>query len=303
MRHRLLVPALLVAFVAAVGLSFFVSAPARAQVRSSAPGPARSASAAAANTTLTTTYRGEPTTLPGPPTPPKPPAVTTTLSLAQASVARGHILFQENCASCHGPRALGSTRAPNLQGLGAATVDFWVSTGRMPLAFPTAQANTKPPRFTRPEVLDIVKYVTSLAPGGPGIPYVDLKKANQGSGFSLFATNCAGCHAITGVGDALTNGLHAPSLDRHDLSATQVAEAMRTGPGNMPRFAPGQLNQQQITDLVGYVVNGGIQKPYDKGGHGLGHVGPITEGFVGIFGGLGAMLALLWWIGERRAKA
>ena len=39
-----------------------------------------------------------------------------------------------NCSSCHGPEALGTQRAPNLQGLGAGTVDFWVSTGRMPLA-------------------------------------------------------------------------------------------------------------------------------------------------------------------------
>lgn len=316
MRTRLLIPVALVAFVAALGISFFVSTPARAQVRAAAPASSPQASAAAdpgPTTTLptppTTTYKNEPTTLAAPPGPTKPaPAVTTTtsarpsppttISLAQASTAEGHTLFEENCAACHGVRAEGSARAPNLQGVGAATVDFWLSTGRMPLAFPTAQATIKPPRFNQSQIHSIVKYVSNLGVGGgPGIPNIDLKGADMGSGFSLFVTNCAGCHGVTGVGDALSNGLHAPSL--YPATPTEVAEAMRTGPGNMPRFGPGQFTQQQVYDIVDYVVNGDIQKPYDKGGHGLGHIGPITEGFVGLFGGLGAMLGLLWWIGER----
>ncbi|GEM_PF-6831394 len=332
MRSRLLaLPILLVAFVAAVGVSFFASAPARAQVRYAArPASAKAASAKGATTTSqvtvpappTTLYKGEPTTLPSPTPTQIEPAVTTTtgvsppttVSLATANLGKGRLLFQENCASCHGVDAEGSARAPNLQGVGAATVDFWLSTGRMPLAFPTAQAVIKQPRFDRTQIRDIVKYVTSLSPGGPGIPNVDFKNANMGAGFSLFVTNCAGCHAVTGVGDALSNGLYAPSLyggptgllksdgGQGPVTPREVLEAMRTGPGNMPRFSPLQLDQEQATDIAYYVTKGGIQHPYDKGGDGLAHVGPITEGFVAIFGGLGAMLGLLWWIGDR-AKA
>src|ERR1019366_8245841 len=56
------------------------------------------------------------------------------VNLPKSFIAPGQALFAANCSSCHGPEALGTTRAPNLQGLGAGTVDFWVSTGRMPLA-------------------------------------------------------------------------------------------------------------------------------------------------------------------------
>ncbi|MGH9067902.1 MAG: cytochrome bc1 complex diheme cytochrome c subunit [Acidimicrobiales bacterium] len=311
MRTRLLVPIALVAFVASLGLSFFVSTPARAQVLASGSSPTTVQPGAKATTE--TTYppvRGTASTTPSPAlTAPSLPASTpTTVSLASANQANGHILFQTNCASCHGADARGSARAPNLVGLGAATVDFWLSTGRMPLSYPTAQAVAKAPRFSSTEIRDIVKYVTSLGAGGQGIPNVDLKSANMGNGFALFTTNCAGCHGVTGVGDALTNGLHAPSLYRAassnkgltvPISKTVVAEAMRTGPGNMPRFGPNQLSQQEVTDVVDYVINGGIEKPYDKGGHGLGHVGPITEGFVALFGGLGFILLISFWIGDR----
>ncbi|MGH9062890.1 MAG: cytochrome bc1 complex diheme cytochrome c subunit [Acidimicrobiales bacterium] len=284
MRTRFLVPTALVAFVAAIGVSFFASAP-----------PARAQSAGGASSPPPTGIAPALTTTTGVSSPP------STVSLAEASVQKGHDLFQANCASCHGATALGSSRAPNLQGLGAATVDFWVSTGRMPLSFPAAEAPVKKPRFNPREIRDIVKYVTSLAPGGPGIPNIDLKGANMGAGFALFATNCAGCHGVTGVGDALSNGLSAPSLYR--VGSTQVAEAMRTGPGNMPRFGPGEFTQQQIYDIVDYVVRGGIQQPYDKGGHGLGHIGPITEGFVALFIGLGGALLFIYWVGDRVRRA
>ena len=55
-------------------------------------------------------------------------------------IAAGRLLFAQTCSSCHGNEANGvdpsghATIGPNLQGVGAATVDFWVSTGRMPAA-------------------------------------------------------------------------------------------------------------------------------------------------------------------------
>ena len=71
-------------------------------------------------------------------------------------------------------------------------------------------------------------------------------------GFSLFALNCAPCHTITGAGDALADGVTAPPL--HGVTKTMVWEAIRTGPGNMPRFGPGTISPAQVVDIVGYVV-------------------------------------------------
>ncbi len=219
----------------------------------------------------------------------------TNVNLDPSTIPFGKSLFVENCASCHGNYAQGSSRAPNLQGLGAATIDFWVSTGRMPLADPTTQAVQKPPRFSRSETLAIDAYVTSLASGGPAIPNVNLQMANEANGSELFATNCAACHTITGAGDALASGVYAPSL--LSASPTQIAEAIRSGPGNMPRFGPNTLTDQQVANIAKYVTY--LQKPIDQGGIALGHVGPVTEGFVGILIGLGLLMLAGLWIGGK----
>ncbi len=287
MRNRLLLPAALVAFVVALGLLSFGGSPtpARAQpaiAPTTAPGGASSTSSsvptsssvANASTTSTTS-----------PTVPVPAALSSV----------GQPLFVNNCSSCHGLNAEGTNRGPNLVGVGAATVDFWVSTGRMPLAYPGAQAVRKPVLFSRTQQLAIVSYVTSFGAGGPGIPAVNTQSASQSSGNDLFGLNCAGCHVITGVGDALANSAFAPSL--YQASPTQIAEAIRTGPGNMPRFGPGSLSDQDVNDIVRYVTY--LQHPANPGGLGLGHVGPVTEGFIAIVVGLGVLILAAYWIGIR----
>jgi ubiquinol-cytochrome c reductase cytochrome c subunit len=234
------------------------------------------------------------------------PALTT-LNLPASDVAPGQELFEENCASCHGEDALGTTRAPDLVGVGAATVDFWVSTGRMPLAEAGVQATQKTTIFNekncatcRANTLDLAAFVASLSPpntqNAPGVPVVNLKVANQAQGEALFILNCAACHTITGAGDALTDGAYAPSL--HPATATQVAEAIRTGPGNMPRFGPGNITDQQVADIVAYVT-GSIQHPDNKGGLGLGGIGPVTEGFIALLLGVGGLALIAFWIGDR----
>ena len=214
-------------------------------------------------------------------------------------IAPGKVLFEANCASCHGADAYGSDRAPNLVGVGGATVDFWVSTGRMPLAISSIQAVQKPPRFTRKETLEIAAFVASLAPvsaNSPSIPSVDTSSASLPDGFDLFVLDCAACHTVTGAGDALADGYFAPSL--HTATKTQVAEAMRTGPGNMPRFGPGELNDQQVADVVAYVT-GVIQHQNNKGGLAIGGVGPVAEGFVALLIGVGGLMLVAFWLGER----
>jgi ubiquinol-cytochrome c reductase cytochrome c subunit len=293
-RLRLLPPLALVAFAASVGLTFFTSAP---QARASAAAPSTTKATTKATATSVPATSAPATSAPATSAPSAANFTTpSTLSLAPYSLEDGQTLFAENCASCHGVDATGSSRAPNLVGLGPATIDFWVSTGRMPLASPSVEPEPKQPRFSAPEQLDIVKYVSSLGPGGPGIPEVNLATGNLGDGFSLFVTNCAGCHAVSGVGDALSGGLSAPSLSY--ATPTQIAEAIETGPANMPRFSSFQFSPAQLNDIVAYVVKG-IQHPDDKGGNGLGHIGPITEGLVALFLGLGSMLGILYWIGDR----
>ncbi|HET8990960.1 MAG TPA: c-type cytochrome [Acidimicrobiales bacterium] len=214
----------------------------------------------------------------------------------------GQALYMENCASCHGTEANGVPAPgtvgayPNLVGLGPATIDFWIVSGRMPAADPTAvQAPRRQPRLTPRQAEAIAAWINSLLPSYPYIPDPHVKRANVATGMALFALNCAACHTIEGDGDALAYATFAPSL-RH-IPAYQVAEAIRTGPGNMPRFT-GNLSDQQVNDIVAYVTKY-IQHPENPGGFGLGQLGPVAEGFVALVIGVGLLALIAYWIGER----
>ena len=159
----------------------------------------------------------------------------------QSFISAGRLLFAQTCSSCHGNEANGvgpdgqATIGPNLQGVGAATVDFWVSTGRMPATDVKAvEAERKPSRLTPVQALELAAWVNSLDPSVPAVPNPHLRGANQSVGADLFSLNCAACHTIEGSGDALAFGTNAPSLQDRQVTAQQVAEAIRTGPANMP---------------------------------------------------------------------
>jgi quinol---cytochrome-c reductase cytochrome c subunit len=222
----------------------------------------------------------------------------------QSFVDAGRLLFAQTCSSCHGNAANGvdpdgqATIGPNLQGVGAATVDFWVSTGRMPAADVKAvEAERKPARLTPLQALEVAAWVNSLDPAVPAVPTPHLQGANQSVGQDLFSLNCAACHTITGSGDALAFGTNAPSLQVKSITASQVAEAIRIGPANMPRFS-GQLTDQQVSDIVSYVA-GRLKHPVNPGGFSLGGVGPVAEGFVALLLGVGGLVLICFWIGER----
>ena len=76
-----------------------------------------------------------------------------------------------------------------------------------------------------------------------------------------------------------------------------MAEAIRTGPGNMPRFT-GNLTDAQLRSVVGYVTIN-IQHPVDPGGIGLGGLGPVAEGFIALILGVGVLALIGFWIGDR----
>jgi ubiquinol-cytochrome c reductase cytochrome c subunit len=167
----------------------------------------------------------------------------------------------------------------------------------MPLADSSVQATRKPPRFNRLQTLEIASWVQSLTPGeGVQIPVVNTNGADLEAGNTLFTLNCAACHTITGAGDALMDGAYAPSL--HLATPTQIVEAIRSGPGNMPHFGAGNITNTEARDISAYVT-GVIQHPANPGGVGLGGIGPVGEGFVGLLVGVGALMLVCFWIGDR----
>jgi ubiquinol-cytochrome c reductase cytochrome c subunit len=208
-------------------------------------------------------------------------------------LSQGHDLFLSSCAACHGMNAQGIPgRAPSLHGVGALAADFYLETGRMPLPSSRAQPLRTRPAFSQAKIQTLIDYVASF--GGPAIPTVDVKHGSLSKGQSLFALDCAGCHSIQGSGGIVT-GAVVPSLNV--ATPRQIAEAIRTGPYVMPRFGPGELSEADIDSIARYVRS--TQAPDDRGGWGIGRIGPIPEGMVAWLLAAAALLLIARLIGER----
>ncbi len=205
----------------------------------------------------------------------------------------GQALYAEHCSSCHGLVGQGTPQGPPLIGVGAASVDFMLSTGRMPLADPLQPALRRPPMFSHREIDALIAYVTSLGYPGPPIPAIDLARGNLVRGQALFTGACAPCHGADGQGAAVNHGQVAPSL--HVATPVQIAEAIRIGPGPMPRFGEAVLDQSDLDSLVRYVYT--LRSIPDIGGLGLGHEGSVIEGFVAWLVGLGLAVLVTRLIG------
>jgi ubiquinol-cytochrome c reductase cytochrome c subunit len=204
---------------------------------------------------------------------------------------RGADLYLANCASCHGPQGEGATAGPPLVGVGAASVDFYLSTGRMPLGAPDQRAQRQEPIFDGEEIAALVAYVVSLGGDGPDIPQVrdssDLRR-----GWELYTANCAACHAATGSGNAVGGGFVAVGLG--EATPTQIAEAMLVGPGAMPQFAFEGDDRDAIIAYVDF-----LRESPSPGGVPIGGFGPVAEGFVAVVVGLVAVTLLAAFVGRR----
>ncbi len=205
-------------------------------------------------------------------------------------------IFLGDCATCHGAGGAGSERGPSLLTSGRAGVDFYLSTGRMPIAAPTDNVERHAPRYDADTIHALVEYIAALPGfGGPDLPPLDLPNADVAKGGVLYRLNCAACHAWSGRGGAL--------LDRESPSAlratpAQVAEAMRVGPGNMPAFGEAAINATGLDNVAAFTSR--LRKERDdRGGFALWHLGPLPEGALAVIVGLGLLLVLARLIGTR----
>ena len=234
---------------------------------------------------------------------PKPARAATA---SADDIEQGKKLFLANCASCHGINAAGAPAdnrgniaGPSLIGVGAASVDFQVGTGRMPMAEPGPQAPEATKRFSGEEVRQLSAYVGSLAPG-PAVPDAEFATAEGGDaakGGDIFRVNCAMCHNFAGAGGALTRGKYAPSLK--DTSPKHIYEAMLTGPQSMPVFNDKNITPENKRDVIAYLET--MQEEPNAGGAALGDLGPVPEGLFAWIVGLGALIGCAVWLGSKAA--
>ena len=223
-------------------------------------------------------------------------------------VAEGKALFAVGCASCHGlngeGQAGGSIQGPSLVGVGAAAVEWQVSTGRMPMARPEAQAPKKPNRYSEEEIAALEAYVASLGPG-PDVPDPaqydpsSVSEEDIARGGELFRTNCSACHNFEGAGGALPGGKYAPAL--RGVSDKHLYEAMLIGPQQMPVFSDEVMRPEDKRAIIAYLND--LEERPTQGGLALGGLGPVSEGLWAWIVGLGSLTFFAIWIAAKGAKA
>ena len=188
----------------------------------------------------------------------------------------GRTAYLQRCAACHGTDLRGGPNAPSLRGVGAADVDFWVGTGRMPAAVPWIEVGHRGAQLPQATIDAIVAYVSSVQPGGLPIPVV-FDGGDLDRGQELFRENCQHCHGVDAQGAAIGGRQWAPNLSH--ATVTQVAEAVRLGPEEMPAFGARQLPDGDLADIIAYLST----RRASAGSDGLpvASSGPVPEGLLG----------------------
>jgi ubiquinol-cytochrome c reductase cytochrome c subunit len=227
-------------------------------------------------------------------------AIAIALALPAAAHAQapdGEGLYAATCLKCHGPGGRGiRDMGPSLRGVGALAADFYIRLGLMPLDHPGEQPHRQRSPFSREEQDALIRYVASLAQG-PSVPEPHPERGDLARGLRLFTGHCAGCHQAVAEGGFVT-GARVPPIK--DDTPVQIAEAVRVGPYLMPRFSTRQLSDAELDSIIRYVEY--AKNPDDRGGWGIGHLGPAPEGLVAWLAAAGVLLVLCLVIGERRKR-
>jgi ubiquinol-cytochrome c reductase cytochrome c subunit len=219
----------------------------------------------------------------------------------------GAELFAGNCATCHGLDGQGVRARPQLRGVGdvrgqgpslrragALAADFYLRTGYMPLGQPREQPQRQRVLLREREIRALVAYVDGLGPGGPPIPTPHPERGSLSEGLHAFTEHCAGCHQVVAQGGVVT-GARVPPLNK--ATPTQIAEAVRIGPYVMPRFSRAQISDRELNSIIRYVLL--TQHPVDRGGWGIGNLGPFPEGIVAWLLAGGLLVGVCIVIGRR----
>ena len=151
--------------------------------------------------------------------------------------ARGRELYQNACASCHGPDPAGPSYYPTVPSLndvgGAAAVNWALRTGRMPWKDNKGPAIERgEPRFNDEDIHALATYI-GKAVGDAQIPDVDPARGNLQRGRELYGQACAACHGMNGAGAAPCRcRRRPPGRGRGDQDRPR-ADAGRRRPGRL----------------------------------------------------------------------
>jgi quinol---cytochrome-c reductase cytochrome c subunit len=230
---------------------------------------------------------------------PGPGDLTTSFPSNPTLISQGRTLYDNGCSSCHGLALQGQRGVgPALTGVGAGPIDFYLSTGRMPLQGPRIEPMRARPVYNTEQIHALIAFLTHNGAGPAVAPAADPSAGSTAVGRVVFTEHCAGCHQEIGRG-GLTVGAWVPNLQR--ATPLEIAEAVRMGPYVMPHFDSQDIDQHELNSLVRYII--WTRHPSNAGGWALYNIGPIPEGMVAWFIVLLALVIVARLIGERTEGA
>ena len=142
------------------------------------------------------------------------------------TAAKGKVVYDTNCARCHGADAGGTEIWP---------APIWGEVGFEALVMSGRSAMPAFPALNEPRIEAIELYLATLLPN----------LNDQTAGSVLFATYCEGCHGAEGGGGPEFPG----SIQGYD----SVTDLVRQGRGDMPGFSPAQLSDANIDSIQVYL--------------------------------------------------
>jgi len=167
-------------------------------------------------------------------------------------VARGAAIYQQSCAQCHGAQGGGSQIAPSLLEIPSTYIDLVLRTNRMPPGdlSPDTGGDTKGDLdLSRQDRLAVVVFTEDVFGLEGEIPEVPEGDATRG--LLVWGTHCAACHGAAGQGGVAGGGAFTPRVA--GLDPVTIAEAVRVGPFEMPRFSQSVLGAEDIGHVAAFL--------------------------------------------------
>jgi ubiquinol-cytochrome c reductase cytochrome c subunit len=178
------------------------------------------------------------------------------IDVADGDPAQGERLFTAHCVVCHAADGRGGVTpdgrpAPSVNDVSIAYARLVLRTHRMP---PAAGGDPFDNRH-RPRIYDEQQQADVLAfmverfglEGDAAAP----PPGDPAQGLELFQLHCAACHGPTGAGGVAGGGAWTPQIHRYD--AQVIADAIRVGPFEMPRFSPDALSDEEVGAITAFL--------------------------------------------------
>jgi ubiquinol-cytochrome c reductase cytochrome c subunit len=169
-------------------------------------------------------------------------------------------LYAVHCGGCHsvdgrGGVTAGGLTAPPLRPednprMTVAYARLTMDTGRMPPAGDPADNRIRRVTLTEQQREDIVRFMVDRFGLEGDVP--EPAHGDAAVGLQVYAQNCAACHGASGAGGVAGGGAWTPRVN--DVSAQTLADAVRVGPFQMPRFDGEQITDAELGHMAAFLA-------------------------------------------------